>query len=398
MAGILDSIRERFTPVQQLPPGLYTYKAPLDAPVHYRLHLRVEPDGKGVLLVNGATVLHLNTTATEYAYYLVKETPEEEAARLVANRYRVDRDTARRDYQSLVERIEALVITPDLDPVTYLDFDRHDPYAGEITAPYRLDCALTYRLPPESAPESAPLERVDRELTTEEWKTVIDRAWEAGIPHLIFTGGEPTLRDDLVDLLLHAEANGQVTGLLTNGRRLADSDYLDSLLEAGLDHVLILLEPHREGSWDALAEFQYWSNVIDADLFVAAHLTVTPDNADRAEGILARLAELDVHAVSLSASDPALTATLQAAGDRAAELDLPQIWDLPVPYTARNPVALEVADGDPPEGAGRAWLYVEPDGDVLPGQGLTRNLGNFLRDPWDHIWAAAHATGDQPDG
>ena len=42
-----------------------------------------------------------------------------------------------------------------------------------------------------------------------------------------------------------------------------------------------------------------------------------------------------------------------------------------------------------PKVAGRAWLYVEPDGDVLPTQGVNRLLGNFLRDPWEKIWKAA---------
>ena len=40
-----------------------------------------------------------------------------------------------------------------------------------------------------------------------------------------------------------------------------------------------------------------------------------------------------------------------------------------------------------PSGAGTAWLYVEPDGDVLPAQGMPDQvLGNFLRDPWDKIY------------
>ena len=40
------------------------------------------------------------------------------------------------------------------------------------------------------------------------------------------------------------------------------------------------------------------------------------------------------------------------------------------------------------EGIGRGWLYVEPDGDVLPGQGINKVLGNFLKDDWEKIWAA----------
>ena len=61
-------------------------------------------------------------------------------------------------------------------------------------------------------------------------------------------------------------------------------------------------------------------------------------------------------------------------------------WDLPVPYSAQNPVAHEAIEDDAPSGAGKAWLYVEPDGDVLPAQGLADQvLGNFLKDPWEKI-------------
>jgi MoaA/NifB/PqqE/SkfB family radical SAM enzyme len=59
-----------------------------------------------------------------------------------------------------------------------------------------------------------------------------------------------------------------------------------------------------------------------------------------------------------------------------------------VPYSAFNPVAAELRDANKkiPEGAGKAWLYVEPDGDVLPAQGVNKVLGNLLTDPWEKIW------------
>ena len=62
------------------------------------------------------------------------------------------------------------------------------------------------------------------------------------------------------------------------------------------------------------------------------------------------------------------------------------VWDLPVPYSAHNPVQLEVPAGELLEGAGRAWLYVEPDGDVRPAQDSETVLGNLLNDPWEKIW------------
>ena len=57
-----------------------------------------------------------------------------------------------------------------------------------------------------------------------------------------------------------------------------------------------------------------------------------------------------------------------------------------MPYSLENPVAYETVDDQVPAGAGKAWLYVEPDGDVLPAQGLAGQvLGNFLKDPWERI-------------
>ena len=69
-----------FSPVQPLPAGTFPYQSPPDAPVPYRLHLRLQPNGEGMLIVNASTMLHLNQTAAEYAYHLVKCTPPEQVA------------------------------------------------------------------------------------------------------------------------------------------------------------------------------------------------------------------------------------------------------------------------------------------------------------------------------
>ena len=55
-----------FPPKEPLPPGLYPYQTPPDTEQPYRLHLRIDSGGKGMLIVNASTVLHLNETATEY--------------------------------------------------------------------------------------------------------------------------------------------------------------------------------------------------------------------------------------------------------------------------------------------------------------------------------------------
>lgn len=380
MSDLLQSIRSFFKPHEPIQPGIYHYLSPQDDERNYRLHLRIDADGRGVLIVNASTVLHLNETASEYAYYFVQNKSPQQVAKLMSERYRVDPDTARRDYLNLTERVLTLIEMPDLDPVTFLDFEREAPYSGEISAPYRLDCALTYRLPESAPPEMAPTKRVDRELTTNEWITIMDKVWQAGVPHIVFTGGEPTLRDDLTELLAHAESNGQVSGLLTDGERLADGAYLNDLLQTGLDHIMIVLDPALDDAWRGL------ENAIAGDVYTAVHLTITPENTADLHSVLDRLAQAGVHAISLSAAGENLDENLKAATDRVAELDIPLVWDLPVPYSAHNPVALEVEPSEMPEKAGRAWLYVEPDGDVLPAQGVNDRVGNLLTESWDAIW------------
>ncbi len=384
MTSIREAIRRLFSSAEPLPAGTHHYQTPPNAAEQYRLHLRLEPDGSGLLIVNAKTVLHLNQSAAEYAYYLIQGIPVEDAGRKMASRYHVTLEQAQKDFLDLKERIETMISTPDLDPVTYLGFDRREPYATELSAPYRLDCAVTYRQGDGELPGAIPVERVKRELLTQEWFTIMDKAWAAGIPQLIFTGGEPTLRPDLPELVAHAESNGQVSGLLTNGFRLAETGYFHQLLASGLDHVMIVLNPKEEQAWEAVRD------VAPEDLFMTVHITLTPENVSDVPPLIDRLASMGVNSISLSASDASLSEALAQARQYAAERSLALVWDLPVPYSSLNPIAMEKTESMA-EGAGRAWLYVEPDGDVLPAQGINEVLGNLLTDAWGGIWDKAQA-------
>lgn len=381
----MDKIRnviDRFFPQQTpLPPGVHHYQSPPDVPVPFRLHLRIEDGGEGILIVNASTVLHLNPTATEYAYHLLHQTPPGEVATAIAKRYRVQTSEALDDFQEFSQRIATLVETPDLDPVTYLDFERTAPHSHKMMAPLRLDCALTYETTDHGLTSSAPVERVKRNLTTEEWQTILKKGWDAGIPHVIFTGGEPTMRPDLVDLVKYGEQLGVVTGILTDGLRLSQSNYLHQLLQAGLDHLMLVLDPAEDQSWEALRD------TLAEDIFVTVHLTVKPQNADQIPAIIERLAAMNTPSISLSAANDTLKPKLETARELAAHHHIQLVWDLPVPYSQMNPVALELQEvGEHLSGGGRTWLYLEPDGDVLPRQGLNRVLGNMLTDPWEQIW------------
>ena len=377
---IFNRIADRYAKLESLPAGTYHLQTTLDD-IPYRLHLRLNTDGSGLLIVNASTVLQLNPTAAEYAYQLVKGSTPEEAAAQIAARYRVSKGIAREDYNDFVQRIETLIRTPDLDPVSFLDFEQAAPHSADLTAPLRLDCALTYRLNPETSAEAAPVTRASRELTTEEWKTILDRAWEFGIPQVTFTGGEATLRDDLPELIAEAESNGQVCGLLTDGLKLKDPEYRTRLLQTGLDHILFLLQPENPESWQALEA------ILAEDIFVTVHLTLHTANVADADASIKRLADLGVRSLSLSTSENSLSDSFHALRNTAAAAGLTLRFDLPVPYSASNPVSLETREDDVPKGAGRVWMYVEPDGDVLPSQRMAdKVLGNLLTDSWSAIY------------
>lgn len=379
---IFNRLADQFSKVKPLPEGVHHLQAELEDHKPYRMHLRLRDDGSGVLIVNASTILHLNPTAAEYAYHFIKGTTAAHAAREISKRYRISKGLALEDYTEFVDRIQALLQTPDLDPVSFLDFERVTPHAESLTAPLRIDCALTYKLPRGTKAEYAPTKRVDRELTTEEWQQILDKAWQAGVPHVTFTGGEPTLREDLPDLIAYAEKNGQVCGLLSDGLRLAETRYLHLLLQTGLDHLLFLLQPGKNESWKAL------ENIMPEDLFTTVHLTLNKGTIKKIDQTLERLSQLEVTSLSLSLADSSLRGKLDDVFlDKIASLGMQLAFDLPVPYSADNPVAFETAEDEIPEGGGRVWLYVEPDGDVLPAQGQAGQvLGNLLRDSWEDIY------------
>ncbi len=385
MKARIQSIIDRilYTP-KPFPAGHYQAHLTLENGSPYRLHLRINDQGTGILIINASTILHLNETAVEYAWYLIKQSPVEVIVAELVKRYRVESDVAAQDFSNFKERLETLIATPDLDPETFLDIDRVDIHSEASTSPMRLDCAVTYQVSDGASELYAPNDRVKRLLDTNEWKQILKNAWDAGIPHVVFTGGEPTLRPDMPELIKFTEEQGQVCGMITDGSRLTEKDFLHDILFSGLDHLMILLNPESEQSWEAVKD------VINEDIFLTVHLTLSSKNLSSFEKYLFKLKVLNVKSLSLSAESAELWQQLPQFTQKAIESGFSLVWDLPVPYSKFNPIALELEQGDGrSNGAGKSWLYVEPDGDVLIGQGHPSPLGNILTDSWLKIWSEA---------
>jgi len=79
------------------------------------------------------------------------------------------------------------------------------------------------------------------ELTFEEGKALIDDLAEFGSPVMLFSGGEPLIRPDILDLIRHAAARGMRAVVSTNGT-LINRELAEKLKEIGLSYVGISLD------------------------------------------------------------------------------------------------------------------------------------------------------------
>ena len=478
------------------------------------MHLRVEPDGSGFLMVNASRVYHFNPTAAFMTYLVLEKSSRVQAVRSIMHAYNVSKTQARQDFSDLAGQIR-LIITPAYERVSTLmhdfsnltadditalqaasglinhleyshlvqtlqpsdednlialipviaglpvqtqinlihhlqsggqahlselaqkveeldsssldalqeitrqkpDLDSIEPIFDtilpfsktDLTAPYRMDLALTYRCNNDCHHCYNPLHRQRNELDTAGWKAVIDELWKAGIPHIIFTGGEPTLRSDLPELIAHAEHNGQITGINTNGRRLQDPQYVQQLVDAGLDHIQITLESHDAQIHDAMVNHPgAWHetttgirNALATRLYVMTNTTLLTNNYPLLRETLQFLADLGVKRVGLNAliysghgetvetglREENLPDLLVCAREMVTRNHQKLTWYTPTQYCHFDPVLFDFETlGVKGCTAALYNMCVEPDGKVLPCQSYYQPVGQILKQPWIEIW------------
>jgi radical SAM protein with 4Fe4S-binding SPASM domain len=302
--------------------------------------------------------------------------------------------------------IEAFINSNGKPVNTHSGVEINAPYSLRPTAPYRMDLAITYRCNNDCHHCYNARLRSYPELETENWKQIIDQLWDLSIPHLIFTGGEPTLRDDLPELIRYAEQKGQITGLNTNGRRLSDHNYVKELEAAGLDHVQITLESHDPEIHDRMVNLKgAWKqtvagigNVLEGSLYVMTNTTMLRDNYEVIDSTLDFLIDQGVPTIGLNAliysgrgadvgtglTEEELVPLLEMARKKTDQSGTRMIWYTPTLYCHFNP--LEMGLGIKGCTAALYNMCIEPDGGVIPCQSYYTQLGNLLRDPWPAIW------------
>lgn len=246
-----------------------------------------------------------------------------------------------------------------------------------------------------------------RELTTAEWKDVLARLRAANIPQVTFTGGEPTLRGDLVELV--DAAQWFVTRLNTNGRLLTPQ-LCRALAEASLDSVQVTLYAADAEAHNALVGAPGFDetvrgirNAVDAGLIVSVNTPLCSLNRDYA-ATLRFAAALGVRYATCSGLIPSggaegaesratrlsaeeLTEILQSAVAAAHELSMELDFTSPgwLKEQTLRALGLHLI---PSCGACLSNMAVAPDGTVIPCQSWLGGtaLGNMLTDDWPAIW------------
>ncbi|WP_298003468.1 MULTISPECIES: radical SAM/SPASM domain-containing protein [Anaerolinea] len=386
-------------------PGLYHYQKN-DGNSRIRIHLRINPDRSGILVVNANRIFHLNSSATLMCYLTLEGNSSEKAIEILADWYSMDKVTVEKDYKEIASQIQVLTSPLSHCPICELELEPILPFRSVPLAPYRMDLAITYRCNNQCAHCYNARPRDFQELSTEKWKSIIQKLWDIGIPHLVFTGGEPTLRNDLPELIEFAEKTGMITGLNTNGMRLANPDYLKQLVDAGLDHVQITLESHIEfihdemvahrGAWRLTVEGI--RNALKSSLYVMTNTTLLQQNSPFILDTIQFLHELGVPTIGMNAliysghgksartglPESRLPELLEHVNQAIQQTGQKLIWYTPTHYCDFNP--LEMGLGIKGCTAALYAMAIEPNGDVIPCQSYYSPLGNLLSQSWESIW------------
>lgn len=254
-----------------------------------------------------------------------------------------------------------------------------------IDPPMGLVAELTHRCPLQCPYCANPvaLHRTGAELDTADWRRVLQEAAALGVLQLHFSGGEPTVRKDLPELVGLAAGLGLYSNLITSGV-LLDQSSLDRLARAGLDHVQVSFQDTDPESADWIGGFGggHARKLVAARAVVQAGLALTlnfvvhrhnveriPRMLDLAEALGAgrvEIAHVQYHGWALPNRDALLpsraemdlaTAAVEAARQR---LKGKLVVDYVIPdYYASRPKACM-------GGWARRFITVTPSGQALP--------------------------------
>jgi len=247
---------------------------------------------------------------------------------------------------------------------------------------------------------------ITKDMSTEDVKKILDIIKNvAEVPSVSFTGGEPTLRDDLVELVEFATKLGLRVNLITNGTNL-NEDYIINLKNAGLKSVQVSLEGGSSKVHDDLTQvpgsFLKTINAVKLllknNVNVHTNTTLNQLNKDHLEELVSFISTLGTKRFSMNliiptkatiASELAITYTeaadiIKNIQTLADKYEIEFMWYSPTPYCIFNPVQNKL--GGKSCAACDGLLSVSANGDVLPCSSLPKSVGNLLKEDFNKVW------------
>lgn len=388
------------------------------------------PDAPFLLLLNGAQLVPLNLSWAIMLANLMDQLQAYEGQDLAEDQWEALLSAAVEETHRTYPRTKRQTLASDLhlmltslvaiaqgrEPEAEVGLLSLSDYAPEMTAPHRMDLMV-------SAMEQNGAWHCNQkclhcyaagqpmgetpELSTEQWKTALALLRKANIPQVTFTGGEPTLRSDLVELV--QAAAWFVTRLNTNGRLLTP-ELCAGLYEASLDSVQVTLYSAEGNIHNQLVgtngfndTVQGIRHAVEAGLIVSVNTPLCSLNTHYAETL--RFAHsLGVRYATCSGLIPSgsacgqesrataltpeqLTDILRQAVDTAEELGMELDFTSPgwLDEETLRSLGLNLI---PSCGACLSNMAVTPDGKVVPCQSWLSDepLGDLLHDDWADIW------------
>ena len=411
-------------------------------------HTTIDPEGPGVVrihlippkysetdieasvvIINGQDIVPINVSWSilltifieEVNKYSGRHVTDEEVETILDNTCTeaskiyslIGKKRFRRDIIKIMEAFKQIAYGEEVDEA--IGFMTIGDYADKMTAPHRMDlmvsamtkdglwhcnqkCVHCYAAGQENSSE--------KELVTEAWKDIIDKCRKAKIPQVTFTGGEPTMRDDLIELIDYAK--WFITRLNTNGIKLT-KEYCQQLKNASLDSMQITFYSYKEEIHNELVGAERYQdtvrgieNAVEAGLNVSINTPLCTLNRDYVS-TLEFLKGKGIKYVTCSGLITTGNATrkesenLQLSNAEVREIlkeavDYCNANDMEISFTSPGWVddmfCKELGITTPNCGACLSNMAITPGGNVVPCQSWLSDkpLGNMLKDEWKTIW------------
>lgn len=405
-----------------------------DGPGVVRIHLipctKPDRDTPFVAILNGQDILPLNLSWAILLTNLIEALQPHSGTELKDSDWSAINAQAVAATRKIYRKTEPLQIESDLqmmldtliavaqgkEPPLHIQPISLAQYAPRMAAPHRMDLMISTMVKDNAwhcnqkclhcYAANQPLSAVP-EMDTDQWLAVIEKCRGIGIPQLTFTGGEPTLRQDLVKLVQAAQ--WFVTRLNTNGRMLTSALCKD-LRAASLDAVQITFYSADEAVHNELVGVDGYTdtvngikNALAAGLNVSLNTPLCSLNKDY-RATVEFVYDLGIRYLTCSGLIPAGNAAESASKSvRLTPEELTEVLRPAMDFALSHGMEVNFTspgwlDEDtltglgftqiPSCGACLSNMAVAPDGTVLPCQSwLTgHGLGHILRTPWNRIW------------